>query len=213
MGWFDETEYDMLEFSYFDDSYYCRHRSTGVKQEKVTEIGLQYLPLEQMGDKHGARPICGMLHIIMKTDLRHSSEICIRNAIVDDSHRIVHLIRQLGDDAEVTEDYVHYYLSGTDRHILLAQRGDTVHGLLSYSVRADLFHAGNSVLVEELVVDAGCRGEGIGSALMNALFERLSALNCKEVCLAVMPDNEDAIRFYKRHGLTEEALFLEKHLK
>jgi ribosomal protein S18 acetylase RimI-like enzyme len=88
-----------------------------------------------------------------------------------------------------------------------------VQGLLSYSVRADLFHAGNSVLIEELVVNEVYRGEGIGGALMDALFERLSVLNCKETCLAVMPDNEGAIRFYKRYGLTDEALFLERHIK
>lgn len=154
-----------------------------------------------------------MLHDIMKTYLRHSSEICVREATVADSHSVVELIRQLGDDAEVTEDYVRYYLSGKDRQILLAQRGGIVQGLLSYSLRADLYHAGNSVLIEELVVDVECRGEGIGGALINALFERLAALDCKEVCLAVMPDNEDAIRFYKAHGLMEEALFLEKHLR
>lgn len=142
-----------------------------------------------------------------------SWQLCIRNATPDDTACIVYLIRQLGEDAEVTDEYVLHYLSGTDRHLLLAQRGDTVQGLLSYSVRADLFHAGNSVLIEELVVDEECRAKGVGSALINALFERLPALACKEICLAVMPDNEAAIRFYRRHGLSEEALFLEKHLR
>lgn len=154
-----------------------------------------------------------MLRLIMDTHLRYSAGLCIRDATVDDAHSIVRLIRQLGEDADVTEDYVLHYLSGTDRRILLAQRGDSVQGLLSYSVRADLFHAGNSVLIEELVVDEECRGEGVGSALMSALLDALHDLNCREVCLAVMPENEGAIRFYKRHGLTEEALFLERHFK
>lgn len=141
-----------------------------------------------------------------------ASQTLIRKATAADAGRIVYLIRQMGNDAEVTEDYVLHYLNGTDRHILLAQRGDMVQGLLSYSVRADLFHAGDSVLIEELIVDEDCRGEGIGSALLSSLMEILKETSCKEVCLAVMPDNTDAIRFYKRHGLTEEAVFLEKHL-
>lgn len=149
----------------------------------------------------------------MNTDLQPTLSICIRSATVNDTGYIVQLIRQLGDDSDVTEGYVLHYLSGTDRHILLAQHGTAVLGLLSYSVRADLYHAGNSVLIEELVVDREFREEGIGSALMNALLERVSTLDCKELCLAVMPDNDGAIRFYKRHGMTDEALFLESHFK
>jgi ribosomal protein S18 acetylase RimI-like enzyme len=137
--------------------------------------------------------------------------ILIHEATVQDAVAIVHLIHQLGEDSEITVDYVYQYLSGADRCILLAQHGDVAAGLLSYSVRADLFHAGNSVLIEELVVDAEYRGKGIGGALLEELMKRAQGLHCKEVCLAVMPDNEDAIRFYKRYGLTDEALFLERH--
>jgi ribosomal protein S18 acetylase RimI-like enzyme len=137
--------------------------------------------------------------------------ITIREASREDATDIIRLIRQLGEDSNVSEEYVFHYLSGSDRHILLARRGDTVCGLLSYSVRADLFHGGNSVLIEELVVEQEYRGEGLGGALMDALIEKVKGLDCKELCLAVMPDNEGAIRFYKRHGLTEEALFLERH--
>lgn len=147
----------------------------------------------------------------MKTPLERPSDIVIREATAQDAGDVVRLIRQLGDDSEVTEEYVGHYLSGTDRCILLAERDEVVAGLLSYSMRADLFHAGISVLIEELVVDEGCRGNGIGGMLVDELMKRAQRLNCKEVCLAVMPDNDEAIRFYKRHGLVEEALFLEKH--
>ena len=60
-------------------------------------------------------------------------------------------------------------------------------------------------------MDEGSRGAGIGSALMSALLERLPGLYPRELCLAVMPDNDRAIRFYRKHGLVEEALFLERH--
>jgi ribosomal protein S18 acetylase RimI-like enzyme len=135
----------------------------------------------------------------------------IRPAVPGDAAHVVRLIRQLGPDSELTEAYVLHYLSGTDRSVLLAQLGEDVVGLLSYSMRADLYHAGSSVLIEELVVEAAVRGQGIGGMLMDALLERLAGMDCKELCLAVMPENEAAIRFYKRHGLVEEALFLERH--
>jgi ribosomal protein S18 acetylase RimI-like enzyme len=139
------------------------------------------------------------------------SNLSIRPAAPSDAADIVRLVRQMGVDSAIGEEYVLHYLSGTTRGVLLACLGDRVAGLLSYSVRADLYHAGNSVLIEELVVDEEFRGQGIGSGLMDALLGRLPALECRELCLAVMPYNEAAIRFYKRHGLVEEALFLERH--
>lgn len=147
----------------------------------------------------------------MKNKMIPSSPLSVRPAGPGDAARIVELIHQMGSGSDLTEHYVFHYLSGTSRGVLLAQRGEQVAGLLSYSVRADLYHAGNAVLVEELVVDERYRGEGIGSALMNALLGRLPGLGCRELSLAVMPDNEEAIRFYKRHGLVEEALYLERH--
>ena len=143
--------------------------------------------------------------------LHPNPDILIRPAAPGDAASIVRLIQQLGPGSDLTEEYVLLYLSDTDRGILLAQRGEQILGLLSFSVRADLYHAGNSVLIEELVVEEGNRGKGVGSGLMNALLEKLPGLGCRELCLAVMPENEAAVRFYKRHGLVEEALFLERH--
>jgi ribosomal protein S18 acetylase RimI-like enzyme len=147
----------------------------------------------------------------MKNNPKLPAYLSIRTAAPSDAARIVQLIRQMGADSEITEDYVQYYLSGSERSVLLACREGRVAGLLSYSLRADLYHAGRSALIEELVVDEEHRGQGIGGALLEALLKRLEGTGCKELCLAVMPDNEAAVRFYKRHGLVEEALFLERH--
>jgi ribosomal protein S18 acetylase RimI-like enzyme len=138
------------------------------------------------------------------------SNLTIRLAVPFDAAEVVRLIRQMGPDSEIAEDYVLHYLSGTERGVLLACLGEHVAGLLSYSLRADLYHAGNSMLIEELVVETESRGQGIGSALMDQLLITVEGPGCKELCLAVMPENEGAIRFYKRHGLLEEALFLER---
>ena len=128
---------------------------------------------------------------------------------------IVQLIQGLaattGDRSPLTESYVTQYLSTSSGRILLAEMEGRVIGLLAYSLRPDLYHAADSCLVEELVVQEDLRGRGVGSALMSELLSRLFRQNCAEVSLAVMPDKTEAIRFYKNHGLIEEALFLEKH--
>jgi ribosomal protein S18 acetylase RimI-like enzyme len=79
-------------------------------------------------------------------------------------------------------------------------------------IRPNLYHAANSALIEELVVRESARGRGVGGALMSELLRRLSAQGCAEVSVTTMPDNDGAIRFYRSHGLVDEAVFLEKHL-
>ena len=60
-----------------------------------------------------------------------------------------------------------------------------------------------------LIVAEAMRGQGVGSALVAELFSRLTSLACAEVCVAVMPTNRRAIKFYQAQGLIDEALFLD----
>jgi len=139
----------------------------------------------------------------------------IREAKLQDADSIVRLIAEHaaanGERSPLTSDYVAQYLTSAVSQILLAEQHDQVIGLLSYSLRPDLYHAGEACLIEEVIVDAPLRGQGVGSALLAELLSRLEATGCSEVALAVMPDNASAIKLYRQHGLTDEALFLEKH--
>lgn len=74
-------------------------------------------------------------------------------------------------------------------------------------------HAAGSGLIEELIVSGSARGRGAGSALLADLLRRLAAAGCAEVSVSTMPDNEGAKRFYRSHGLVDEAVFLEKHFQ
>lgn len=128
---------------------------------------------------------------------------------------IVRLINELaatgGEHSPLTETYVATYLSSPTSKILLAERQNRVVGLLSYSLRPDLYHAALSCLIEELIVQEAVRGQGVGSALTTELLARLATMDCAEVSVAAMPTNARAIKFYRTHGLVEEAVFLEKH--
>jgi len=139
----------------------------------------------------------------------------IREAQANDAPAIVCLIRGLAatvdETSAITEVYAAKYLSSPAGRVLLAEGEGQIIGLLSYSLRPDLYHAGNSCLIEELIVRQDARGQGVGSTLLSELLSRLTRINCAEVSVAVMPDNQNAIRFYRRHGLTDEAVFLERH--
>ena len=141
--------------------------------------------------------------------------IQVRAAVAGDEAAIVALIQELaetiGEASPVTTAYVAEYLGTPGSKVLLAEENGRGIGLLSCSLRPNLYHAGSSALIEELVVAASHRGSGAGHAMMTALLQDLEAQGCAEVSVTTMPENEGAQRFYKSLGLTDEAVFLEKH--
>jgi ribosomal protein S18 acetylase RimI-like enzyme len=143
--------------------------------------------------------------------------ITLREAKLKDTPSVVRLITELAatgnEHSPITEAYVGKYLSSSVSKILLAEVQQHIVGLLSYSVRPDLHHAGDSCLIEELIVSADFRGQGVGSALTIELFARLATTDCAEVSVTTMPINSQAIKFYRSHGLIDEALYLEKHFR
>lgn len=141
----------------------------------------------------------------------------VRNATKEDRTAIVRLIHELaqsaGETSPIREDYVDEYLASPYSRVLVAVDASGVVGLLSYSVRPDLYHAGQCCMVEELVVSAEKRGHGIGGVLLEAVLAHGEAEGWEEVSVGVMPENRQALAFYKRHGLVDEALLLERHIQ
>jgi ribosomal protein S18 acetylase RimI-like enzyme len=142
--------------------------------------------------------------------------ITLRDATPKDAASIVQLIGELaisiGERSTLSTTYVEKYLLFPGCKALLAEVDGQIVGLLSYTIHPNLYHAGETCLIEEFVVRESARGQGVGSALLNELLHRMEALGCVEVSVSTMPDNAEAIRFYKEHGMFDEAILLEKHL-
>lgn len=66
---------------------------------------------------------------------------------------------------------------------------------------------GRRGMVYHLAVDANFRKQGIGEALMNELEQRLKHKGCIKYYLLVTRDNQDAIRFYEKHGWERMELY------
>ncbi len=144
----------------------------------------------------------------------------IREAMASSPEDVFAIRRLIGslaalmqEKSPITEEYVRLYLATPGNFVLIARavEGGTPLGMISYSIRPNLYHAGESAMIEEMVVAEEARGGGVGGALLRHLLACLEAGGCIEVSVTTMPDNEGAIRFYKTHGLTDEAVFLEKH--
>jgi ribosomal protein S18 acetylase RimI-like enzyme len=140
----------------------------------------------------------------------------LRDATPDDAPPIAELIQDLaqatGETSPITPAYITKYLAFPGCHILLAEEHGNIVGLLSYSIRPNLYHSGDTALIEELIVRSAWRGQGVGGALLVELLARVKETGCVEVSVTTLADNQGAIRFYRAHGLVDEALYLEKHL-
>ena len=54
--------------------------------------------------------------------------------------------------------------------------------------------------IEDVTVDEAGRGQGVGTALIQAMVERARELRCKTIELTSRPAREDANRLYRRLG-------------
>jgi len=141
----------------------------------------------------------------------------IRQASVKDAPSIVRLVEELadsgGEHSPINASYAVYFLHQLGCHVMLAEAEGQTVGLLSYQLKPDLYHGSDTCYIAELIVSDGFRDQGVGSALMDNLIERMTSQGCVEISVSTMPDNYAAIRFYKKHGLVDEAVLLERHLK
>jgi ribosomal protein S18 acetylase RimI-like enzyme len=62
--------------------------------------------------------------------------------------------------------------------------------------------------LSSLAVEPAHRGRGVGTALLDALDQRLEALGISDLTVTVMAGNDDALRLYRRRGLVPAELVL-----
>lgn len=141
--------------------------------------------------------------------------VTIREARGGDEAVIVELIRELaavsGEETPVSTAYVRCLLQSSTATVLLAETEGRAVGLLSYLIHPNLYHAASSALIDELVVRAEYRGQGVGSALIQTALDRMQQAGCAEVSVTTMFENKAAQAFYLKQGFTDQALFLERH--
>jgi GNAT superfamily N-acetyltransferase len=139
----------------------------------------------------------------------------VRESHLEDAGVVVPLIRELvemdGEKTGLNEGDTRLFLEKPENTILLVEVDGQVVGLLSYTVSFDLWHAGDCCLIRELIISARHRQHGLGGLLLEEVFHRAERSHWMEVSVSTMPDNSPAIALYKKHGMTDEAVLLERH--
>jgi ribosomal protein S18 acetylase RimI-like enzyme len=77
--------------------------------------------------------------------------------------------------------------------------------LAGFRVLENFVH-GQYLYVDDLVVDEGQRGQGLGAALLDWLKAEGGALGCDNLVLDTALANTAAQHFYRRQGLSDRAL-------
>jgi ribosomal protein S18 acetylase RimI-like enzyme len=99
--------------------------------------------------------------------------------------------------------------------VLIAEQAARVVGyaLVAMQEGSDTWQTPDQVAeLETLSVLPDVRGAGIGSALVHAVFEELGQAGISDITVEVIASNQDALRFYQRHGLTPKALLLHESI-
>lgn len=149
----------------------------------------------------------------------------IRNAKEQDIPKIGDLLRQVchvhaegrpdlfQDGArKYTDEQLAAILQDADRPVLVAV--DEEERVLGYAFcvlesRAGAFHPHRTLYLDDLCVDEAGRGQGVGTALYEAVLALARERECYNVTLHVWNCNEKAMRFYDRLGMQCRQMELE----
>lgn len=156
----------------------------------------------------------------------NGQELTIRPARVCDIPRILELLRQVNNvhhalrpelfiknKTKYEAEELALLIGKEDAAIFVAEDAQSdVRGYLFAFVRARSgpnLTGGTSLYIDDLCVDEGCRGTGVGRKLLDHAKAYAGQLGCREVLLTVWEGNESAQRFYRNNGFTPRSCLLE----
>ena len=146
--------------------------------------------------------------------LQIPSMIQIRQCKADDFAAVVLLLQQLWPgkrlDTHALRTVFDRALVSKQQTYLCAVDGERMVGFGSLTLKNNLWQEGNLGHVDELVVDEGCRGRGIGTQLLDRLIVLAGDLGCRRVELDSAFHRKQAHQFYERHGFENRAFLFSK---
>jgi GNAT superfamily N-acetyltransferase len=134
----------------------------------------------------------------------------IRRAQASDASQLLSLMRRLArfegyDDrfAVTVEALIERGFSPHRPPEFIAWVAELDEALVGYAVIYVIpftFDLRPTVVLKELFIDESARGKNFGRGLMDAVIEHARSLNARLIRWQVLPDNEPAKDFYRRHG-------------
>lgn len=131
-------------------------------------------------------------------------DIQIRSCDKNDFERIFELLGQLWPDTRLSHNHLKEVflsmLDAEDHDYIVAEHAHSIIGFCSLSVMVTLWSEGKLGHIDELIVDEGFRGKGVGSRLLEEITRRAEKKGCKKIELESDLHRKDAHRFYLDRG-------------
>jgi len=116
--------------------------------------------------------------------------------------------------AKYTDEELCKLLSDPSRPVFVAaDENECIHG---YAFCVFQQHIGHNIMtdvrtlyIDDLCVDEGCRGSGVGTVLYRHVLDFARAEGCYNVTLNVWSCNESALKFYEKMGLKPQKIGME----
>ncbi len=136
------------------------------------------------------------------------SQLQIRTATADDVPVILQLIRELAEfeqlshEVSATEASLHEHLFGPRPYaeVLVASVGEQPAGFALFFHNYSTFLAKPGIYLEDLYVREAWRSRGVGTALLQAVWQLAVARGCGRYEWSVLNWNKRAIDFYEKMG-------------
>lgn len=85
-------------------------------------------------------------------------------------------------------------------HILVLRENAIIVGMVNLLYTISTALGDRVAILEDMIVDPGCRGDGAGSRLLDGAIAFAKEQGCRRITLLTDRINSGAIRFYERHG-------------
>ena len=113
------------------------------------------------------------------------------------------------DNHEVVRDAIVRRLVAGE--LLVARADESIVGFVTFGLETGVYAQDTTRgVVQNIYVVPESRGEGVGSTLLRSAEESLFESGADAISLEVMADNDDARRFYQRHGYRPHRVEMEK---
>jgi N-acetylglutamate synthase-like GNAT family acetyltransferase len=132
--------------------------------------------------------------------------VTVRRARPGDASPVFALVEQLGyaPDHRGFDETFAQVVRHPEAAVFVAQEGLRVIGYLALSHRPQIRLGGRAAYIDELVIDERRRGEGLGTALLEAALAHARGLGCRRVDLVTNRARSSYQRgFYVGHGFKE----------
>lgn len=140
----------------------------------------------------------------------------IRECREDDFDMVLPLLRQLWPDKLLEMESLRrvFSLALQEKEVryICAEMDGVIVGFFSLTQRMSLYRQGRLAYLDEMVVEEGHRGKGVGAALLRYAEGAAREAGCKGLSMDSAFHREGAHRFYEREGYTRTGVIFEKAL-